>query len=98
MTMSKTASINVRVDPATKAKAEKLFADFGISVTDAINIFLHKAIMVGGLPFDVRQPHYNAETEVAMQEAREIASGKRVAKTYRTVNEMMEDFNTDADT
>jgi DNA-damage-inducible protein J len=98
MSMSKTASINVRVDPVTKARAEKIFADFGISVTDAINIFLHKAIMVGGLPFEVRQLHYNATTESAMQEAREIASGKRTARTFHTVNEMAEAFDTDADT
>ena len=49
MSMSKTASINVRVDPVTKGQSRKIFADFGISVTDAINIFLHKAIMVACL-------------------------------------------------
>lgn len=37
--MAKTANINVRIDPETKAGAEKLFASFGITVTDAINIF-----------------------------------------------------------
>lgn len=37
--MAKTANINVRIEPETKAGAEKLFASFGITVTDAINIF-----------------------------------------------------------
>ena len=41
--MAKTANINVRIDPKTKASAEQLFSSFGISVTDAINIFLHKS-------------------------------------------------------
>ena len=41
--MAKTANINIRIDPETKAGAEKLFASFGITITDAINIFLHKS-------------------------------------------------------
>jgi len=32
--------------------------------------------MVGGLPFEMKQPGYNAETEAAMQEARDITAGK----------------------
>ena len=42
--MAKTANINVRIDPKTKASAEQLFSSFGITVTDAINIFLHKSL------------------------------------------------------
>jgi DNA-damage-inducible protein J len=53
--MSKTACINVRMEPATKEQAERLFAEFGITVADAINIFIHKSLMVGGLPFEVRK-------------------------------------------
>ncbi|MDD6346471.1 MAG: type II toxin-antitoxin system RelB/DinJ family antitoxin [Lachnospiraceae bacterium] len=52
--MAKTANINVRIEPETKQRAEALFAGFGITLSDAINIFLRKAIMDGGLPFDMR--------------------------------------------
>ena len=52
--MAKTANINVRIDPETKASAEQLFSSFGITVTDAINIFLHKSLMEGGLPFEMK--------------------------------------------
>lgn len=45
--MAKTANINIRIDPETKSNAEKLFSAFGITITDAINIFLHKALMEG---------------------------------------------------
>lgn len=74
--MAKTANLNIRIEPEIKASAEKLFASFGITITDAVNIFLHKAIMEGGLPFEVKQPRYNAETEAAMQEARAIMNGE----------------------
>lgn len=48
----------------TKSNAETLFAGFGITLSDAINIFLHKAVMEGGLPFEMRYPRYNMETEI----------------------------------
>lgn len=93
--MAKTANINVRIDPDTKAGAEKLFASFGITVTDAINIFLRQSLMVGGLPFEVRQPRYNAETEAAMQEARDITNGKIPAKSYSSARELFEELNSE---
>ena len=58
--MAKTANINIRIEPETKATAEKLFSSFGITITDAINIFLNKSIMEGGLPFELKQPNFNS--------------------------------------
>lgn len=91
--MAKTANINVRIDPETKSSAEKLFASFGITVTDAINIFLRKSIMEGGLPFEVKQPRYNQETEAAMKEARAIMDGQVQAKRYSSVQALFEELD-----
>lgn len=91
--MAKTANINVRIDPETKSSAEKLFSSFGITVTDAINIFLRKSIMEGGLPFEVKQPHYNAETEAAMREAKAIISGQVQAKHYSSAHALFEELD-----
>lgn len=91
--MAKTANINVRIDPETKSNAEKLFASFGITVTDAINIFLRKSIMEGGLPFEVKQPRYNLETELAIEEARKIRQGARNTKAYSSVEELFEELD-----
>ena len=90
--MAKTAIINVRTEPDVKADAEKLFSAFGITVSDAVNIFLRKSIMEGGLPFDMKQPRFSAETEAAMQEARDIASGKVQAKAYDSAEDMLKDI------
>lgn len=49
--MPKTANLNIRIDPETKAGAEKLYAKFGITITDAVNMFLRQSLMDGGLPF-----------------------------------------------
>ncbi len=91
--MAKSANINIRIDPEVKANAEALFGTFGITVTDAINMFLHKSLMEGGLPFDLKQPKYNAVTEAAMQETRDIMSGKIETKKYSSAKEMLEDID-----
>lgn len=91
--MAKTATLNVRIDPEIKNMAEKLYSSFGITITDAINMFLHQSILVGGLPFDLKQPRYNATTEAAIQEARDIMTGKIQTKGYTSVKEMMEDLD-----
>ena len=51
--------------------------------------------MEGGLPFEVRQPRYNAETEAAMKEARDIMAGKIKAKRYQSVDDAFNDALTE---
>jgi len=86
--MAKTATINMRVDPRVKSDAESIFSSLGMTLTEAINVFLHKSVMEGGLPFDVRQPRYNAETEAAMAEAQAIIEGEIPAASYASAAEM----------
>jgi DNA-damage-inducible protein J len=86
--MAKTASLSIRIEPETKVAADVIFSRFGITVADAVSIFLNKSIMVGGLPFDMTLPTYNQETLAAMQEARDIASGKVEAKSYSSLAEL----------
>lgn len=91
--MEKTATINMRVNAGVKKDAEAVFSYLGLTLTDAINMFLHKSIMEGGLPFEVKISPYNYETLQAMAEAREIASGKIPAKRYSTAAELFADLD-----
>ena len=50
---SKTSTFRMRIDPATKQEAELLFASCGITLTDAVNIFLRQSINTGGIPFPI---------------------------------------------
>lgn len=93
--MAKTASISLRIEPDVKAQLEALYASFGISVTDAINIFLHTSLMEGGFPFQPKQPKYNKEVLEAMQQALDIESGKLSAKRFNTVQEMFDDIDSE---
>ncbi len=93
--MPKTASITVRIDPTIKNMAENIYSDFGITISDAINIFLHKSVQEGGLPFSMRRPIYNKTTLAAMQEAEDIASGKIHAKRYNSAQELFDELDSE---
>ena len=60
---------------------------------EAVNIFFEKSLLVGGLPFDVRLPRFNRETEDAIQEARDIMSGKTEAKFYSSSRELFDELD-----
>jgi DNA-damage-inducible protein J len=64
--MAKRASINVRIEPALKERAERIFAALGVSTSDAIGMFLRQVVLRRGMPFDLSIP--NAETIAALEE------------------------------
>ena len=77
--MPKTATLNIEVDPETKAGAEKLYAKFGITVDDAINMFLRQSLIDGGLPF-------RPSLKLTLDEQLTAALERTAAKEY-TLNE-----------
>lgn len=56
--MSKTTTLTIRIDPVVKKKVEKLYSVFGLNLSDAINMFIHQSLRVGGLPFELKDPFY----------------------------------------
>ncbi len=56
--MSKTTTLTIRIDPTIKRKVEKLYSIFGLNLSDAINMFIHQSLRVGGLPFELKDPFY----------------------------------------
>jgi DNA-damage-inducible protein J len=55
--MNKSAMIRARVDPQLKDEVEDLFAQLGLSTTEAITLFYQQVKLNRGLPFDVRIPN-----------------------------------------
>lgn len=66
MDMTKTGYITARVEPKLKVSAGKVLSKVGVSMSDAITMFLRQVVLQGGLPFEVRVP--NAETKKAIDE------------------------------
>ena len=90
-TLTQNKNFTIRLDAKVKDEAERLFADLGMTLSGAVNIFLHQALIVGGLPFEVRQERPNRTTIAAMEEAIRIAKNPHT-KRFATVDELMEDL------
>ena len=54
--MEKTATLNLRVNPITKQKAETVLKQLGIPMSVAMEMYLNQIAMVGGIPFSVTLP------------------------------------------
>ncbi len=70
-------TIQFRIDEATKAQSNAIFKHLGITMSDAINMFLRQSILRGGLPFELTIPRYNETTLAALAEM-EKSKGKNI--------------------
>lgn len=93
--MAKSASMYIRIDPQVKAEVETIYSRYGMSITDAINVFLYTSRIVGGLPFDLRPPTPNTETLEAIKEGNEIIKSGKVR--FRDANDMLQELKNNAD-
>jgi DNA-damage-inducible protein J len=64
--MSKTCMVRARVEPKAKRAAEKILAEVGMSLSEAVRLLCHQIQLRHGLPFEARIP--NKETLEAMDE------------------------------
>jgi len=88
--MAKTASMYIRVDPQVKADVEAIYAQFGMSVTDAINVFLYQSRNVGGLPFNLHAS--KEELFSLLKEGREATKAGRKRPLSEVFNDIREDI------
>lgn len=84
--MAATAIVRSRIDPTLKDDATRVLADMGLTVNDAIRIFLTQVVSEKALPFPVKMP--NAETQAALDE---LNSGK--GRRFNSVAELMKDLD-----
>lgn len=68
------SNLNIRTDKNVKEQAKQLFAELGLNMTTAINLFLRTAIRRRGIPFDLVLDAPNETTISAIEE------GKRLLK------------------
>lgn len=80
-------STSISIDADVKAKAQDLFADFGMDLSTAINVFLKQAIYEKSIPFAIRRELPNEVTLKAMDDAE---SGNNMYGPFDSVEKMME--------
>ena len=86
-----TTKVSIRMDTELKAQADELFAELGMNLSTAFNIFVRQSLREGGIPFEIRTDRPNKETIAAMLEAENIAKDPNV-KGYTDLDEMFADL------
>ena len=54
--MKKTATLNLRINPTVKQRAEDVLTRLGIPMSTAIDMYLNQISLTGGIPFAVTLP------------------------------------------
>ncbi|HEY2255686.1 MAG TPA: type II toxin-antitoxin system RelB/DinJ family antitoxin [Variovorax sp.] len=83
--MAATTMVHVRVDERIKTQASETLAAMGLTVSDAIRVFLTRVVAEQQLPFALKAP--NADTRAAMEEARTVRKAR-----FATANELIHDL------
>ena len=86
-----TTNVSIRMDTELKAQADELFAELGMNLSTAFNIFVRQSLREGGIPFEIRTDRPNKETIAAMLEAENIAKDPNV-KHYTDLDELFADL------
>ena len=68
--MAATTVVNVRIQDELKVQATETLAAMGLSLSDAVRVFLMRVVADKQLPFTLKVP--NTETRAAMLEADDI--------------------------
>jgi DNA-damage-inducible protein J len=55
--MSKTATIQARINPDLKKKAQKILNTLNLSMSEAISLYLTQVTLHRGIPFEIKIPN-----------------------------------------
>lgn len=83
--MHKVATINTRIEPRLKTRAENILHKVGLTSAEAVRLFYMQICLRNGLPFAVKIP--NKETIKAMDDA-----DKRKTHKAKSVDELFSDI------
>ncbi len=95
--MSKTTTMNIRIEPELKKKVEEILNDLGMNIADAVNIYFKQIVLTDSIPLQIKRPKFNKETLKAIEEADEIMKHPEDYKSYNNVYEMIEEIENESD-
>ena len=84
----KTTDVRCRIDEDLKKRATEVLSACGLSLSDAMRLFLRQVVSTQGLPFEVRVP--SEKTARAMVQAREIR------RQFDSIDDMLRDTDGEA--
>ena len=91
---TETTSVSLNADTAQQAK--DLFADFGLDLSTAIEMFLRQSVREQRIPFEVRRNIPNPETKAALEEIAEMRAHPEKYKSYSSFQKLLDEVLHDA--
>ena len=91
--MSKTTSMNIRIEPNLKKQVEEILTDLGMNISDAVTIYFKQIVLTDSIPLQIKRPRFNKKTLEAIKEADEIMKHPENYKSYNNVYEMIEEID-----
>jgi DNA-damage-inducible protein J len=85
---AQTSMLHIRVDEDIKEQATQALTTMGLSVSDAVRLFLRRVVIDQAFPFELKVP--NAETRAAMEESRAMMATRRAR--FATADELFADL------
>ena len=67
VTAPKTTTFQMRMNPEIKSEAERIYAEYGMSMTDVFNMVLQRTIVEETIPLDFHADAREAERQLAMK-------------------------------
>jgi len=86
MARNQTINVTIRLDRDVKENAEKLFADLGMNLSTAFNVFARQALRQGKIPFEISDPFYSEKNQARLARSIMDAEAGKV-----TVHELIEE-------
>ncbi len=80
--MSKTTTIQARINPEIKTQAQKILNSLHISMSEAISIYLTQIALHKGIPFEIKVPN-----EQTVKTIKKSENGKELHKV-KSVDEL----------
>ena len=88
---AQTSMIHIRVDDHIKEQATVALTTMGLSVSDAVRLFLRRVVVDQAFPLELKVP--NAETQAAMEESRAMMARRRNGENrFASADEMFADL------
>lgn len=85
--MVKSATIQARIDPKTKVKAQRILDELGIPMSEAVVLFLKQVVFHKGIPFELKVP-----TKLTAETLKKAEAGKDV-RVFSNTDELFEELD-----
>jgi DNA-damage-inducible protein J len=83
--MHKVATVNARIEPKLKTRAESILRKIGLTSAEAVRLFYRQVCLNNGLPFEVKIPHKKTIQAMHNADHRKTHKAKNVDELFKDI-------------